>query len=197
MAEDPREELSRCEGFNWDDANAPKIWERHEVSPGETEQVFFNHPLVAVVDSKHSDTESRFLALGQTDSGRRLFVVFTIRGRHIRVISARDMSRRDDGSTNVPNKRKRQVPVHRSEEKEREFWATADSTEYVDWSHAKRVALPHLRPSTKTISLRLPEGLLADLKVLANKQDIPYQSLLKIYLAERIQQEFGKIRQAG
>jgi len=97
----------------------------------------------------------------------------------------------------VPNKRKRQVPGHRSEEKEREFWATADSTEYVDWSHAKRVALPHLRPSTKTISLRLPEGLLADLKVLANKQDIPYQSLLKIYLAERIQQEFGKIRQAG
>ena len=97
----------------------------------------------------------------------------------------------------MPNKRKRQVPVHRSEEKEREFWATADSTEYVDWSHAKRVALPHLRPSTKTISLRLPEGLLADLKVLANKQDIPYQSLLKIYLAERIQQEFWKIRQAG
>jgi len=89
------EELSRCEGFDWDAANAPKIWERHEVSPGEAEQVFFNHPLVAVVDSKHSDTESRFLALGQTDSGRRLFVVFTIRGRHIRVISARDMSRRE------------------------------------------------------------------------------------------------------
>jgi uncharacterized protein len=95
MAKDPLEELSRCEGFDWDVANAPKIWERHEVSPGEAEQVFFNHPLTAVVDSKHSDTEPRFLALGQTDSGRRLFVAFTIRGRNIRVISARDMSRRE------------------------------------------------------------------------------------------------------
>ena len=95
MAHDLWEKLSRCEGFEWDAGNATKIWERHEVTPGEVEQVFFNRPLVAAVDLKHSGAEPRFLALGQSDAGRRLFVVFTIRRRLIRVISARDMSRRE------------------------------------------------------------------------------------------------------
>jgi len=97
----------------------------------------------------------------------------------------------------MPRKAKRAMPRHRSEEKEREFWAEADSTDYVDWRQAQRVAFPKLRPSTRTISLRLPEALLADLKLLANKQDVPYQSLLKIYLAERIRLEFGKLDRAG
>jgi predicted DNA binding CopG/RHH family protein len=67
----------------------------------------------------------------------------------------------------------------------------------VDWRRAKRASFPRLRPSTRTISLRLPEALLADLKILANKQDVPYQSLLKIFLAERIRKEFGKPTKAG
>jgi predicted DNA binding CopG/RHH family protein len=92
---------------------------------------------------------------------------------------------------------KRKVPRYRTEESEREFWATADSTDYVDWRSAKRVGFPNLHPSTRTISLRLPEGLLADLKILANKQDVPYQSLLKIFLAERIRQEFSKLDEVG
>ncbi len=95
------------------------------------------------------------------------------------------------------SKAKKQIPRHRSEESEREFWAGAESSEHVDWRQAKRVAFPHLRPSTRTISLRLPEALLADLKILAHKQDVPYQSLMKIYLAERIRQEFGKLEKAG
>ncbi len=78
------------------------------------------------------------------------------------------------------------IPHFRSEDEEREFWATADSTEYFDWSSARRVAFPNLKPSTETISLRLPQGLLDDLKVLANQRDVPYQSLLKVYLAERV-----------
>ena len=78
------------------------------------------------------------------------------------------------------------IPKFRSEDEEREFWATADSTEYFDWSSAQRVAFPNLKPSTETISLRLPQGLLDDLKVLANQRDVPYQSLLKVYLAERV-----------
>ena len=89
------DDLSRCEGFEWDTGNAPKVWERHRVSPGEAEQVFFNLPLVAVADGRHSGTEPRFLALGQTDAGRRLLVVFTFRGRLVRVISARDMNSRE------------------------------------------------------------------------------------------------------
>ncbi len=78
------------------------------------------------------------------------------------------------------------IPHFRSEDEEREFWATADSTEYFDWAKARRVAFPNLKPSTETISLRLPQGLLDDLKVLANQRDVPYQSLLKVYLAERV-----------
>ena len=84
---------------------------------------------------------------------------------------------------------KKRVPTTKSEDKEREFWATADSTEYVDWSRARRVILPNLKPSLKTISLRLPELMLAELKLLANKRDVPYQSLIKIFLAERLEQE--------
>lgn len=85
--------------------------------------------------------------------------------------------------------KKRQIPKFRSEDQEREFWSKADSADYVDWDDAKRVVLPNLKPSQKTISLRLPEMMLAQLKVLANKRDVPYQSLLKIYLAERIEEE--------
>jgi hypothetical protein len=92
---DPWDELSGCHGFQWDEANATKNWERHRVSQGECEQVFFNHPFVVAVDEKHSQEESRYYGLGQTDGGRGLFVVFTIRGDLIRVISARDMSRRE------------------------------------------------------------------------------------------------------
>lgn len=90
-------------------------------------------------------------------------------------------------------KKKKKVPKHRSEEREREFWASADSTEYVDWKKAQRVAFPELKPSLKTISLRLPEMMLAELKALANKRDVPYQSLLKMFLAERIAAELEAI----
>jgi predicted DNA binding CopG/RHH family protein len=85
------------------------------------------------------------------------------------------------------------VPKHRSEDREREFWAKADSTDYVDWDGARPLVLPDLKPSLKTISLRLPEHLLAELKLLANKRDVPYQSLLKLYLAERVEEELRKL----
>jgi len=84
---------------------------------------------------------------------------------------------------------KKKVRKVRSEESEREFWATAESTDHVDWSKSERVVFPNLKPSLKTISLRLPEHMLADLKRLANKRDVPYQSLLKIFLAERLEKE--------
>ena len=82
--------------------------------------------------------------------------------------------------------KKKRVPKHSSEDRERAFWASADSTDYVAWSKAYRVAFPNLKPSLKTISLRLPEMMLAELKALANKRDVPYQPLLKMFLAERI-----------
>ena len=85
--------------------------------------------------------------------------------------------------------RNKPIPRFDSEDQEREFWAAHDSAEYVDWGTAKRVTLANLKPSTKTISIRLPESLLEELRLLANKRDVPYQSLLKVYLAERIAQE--------
>jgi predicted DNA binding CopG/RHH family protein len=81
------------------------------------------------------------------------------------------------------------IPKFETEDEEREFWATHDSTEYVDWSRARRATFLNLRPSTATISLRLPSGLLEDLKALANERDVPYQSLLKVFLAERVERE--------
>jgi uncharacterized protein len=89
------DKLSECDGFDWDEGNLLKNWERHAVSAFECEQVFFNQPLIAAPDEKHSAKESRFFALGQTDATRLLFIVFTIRGKLIRVISARDMNRRE------------------------------------------------------------------------------------------------------
>jgi predicted DNA binding CopG/RHH family protein len=86
------------------------------------------------------------------------------------------------------------IPRFTNEAEERQFWETHDSADYVDWSTAVPVRFPSLKPSTETISLRLPVGLLADLKALANRQDVPYQSLLKVFLADRVAREW---RSAG
>ena len=84
------------------------------------------------------------------------------------------------------------LPEFQSEDEEREFWAVQDSTEYLDWSGSERAIFPNLKPSTKTISLRLPESMLAELRQLANKRDVPYQSLIKAFLRERIDQEYRR-----
>jgi len=83
----------------------------------------------------------------------------------------------------------KKIPKFKNEDDERTFWATHDSTEYVDWKKAKKVILPNLKPSIKSISLRLPESMIEELKLLANKKDVPYQSLLKMFLAEKIGEE--------
>ncbi len=94
MAE-PGDLLDGCSGFEWDEANAHKNWERHRVSSEEAEDVFFNEPLVVRGDIRHSRREKRYYALGQTGGGRYLFVAFTIRRSLVRVISVRDMNRRE------------------------------------------------------------------------------------------------------
>jgi len=84
---------------------------------------------------------------------------------------------------------KKRIPKFKTEAQEREFWQHHDSTEYIDWSKAKKAYFPNLKPSVKTISLRIPEDLLNDIKILANKKDVPYQSLIKIFLFEKVTQE--------
>ncbi|MFP4548481.1 MAG: BrnA antitoxin family protein [Fidelibacterota bacterium] len=88
----------------------------------------------------------------------------------------------------------KEIPKFKNEEEEREFWASADSTEFIDYSKAEQIRLPKLKPSTKTISLRLPESVLEEIKMIANKKDVPYQSLIKVYLKERIDQELKYVR---
>jgi predicted DNA binding CopG/RHH family protein len=87
----------------------------------------------------------------------------------------------------------KRVPGHRSEDEEREFWSKADSSDHIDWKQAKRVTLSKLKPSLRTISLRLPEMMIEELKLLANKMDVPYQTLIKIYLSERIRKELKSV----
>jgi len=89
----------------------------------------------------------------------------------------------------MPDPKKKPIPEFRSEDEEREFWADHDSTQFIDWQKAERRKFPALRPTLRTISLRLPVAMIEDLKVLANKRDVPYQSLLKVFLAERVDRE--------
>ena len=86
---------------------------------------------------------------------------------------------------------KTKIPKFKSESEERFFWAKRDSADFIDWSKAKRAKFPDLKPSTRTISLRLPQMLIDELKILAHKRDIPYQSLLKSFLTERVREELS------
>ena len=88
-------DLEAISGFDWDEGNRNKNWQKHNVSASECEEVFFNLPMLLEPDPDHSQMEPRYFVLGQTDSGRYLFIAFTMRSDKIRVISARDMSRKE------------------------------------------------------------------------------------------------------
>ena len=85
------------------------------------------------------------------------------------------------------------IPKFKNEAEEREFWANQDSAEYLNWSKGKKAIYPSLKPSLKSISIRLPESMIEQLKVIANKKDVPYQSLVKVYLSEKIHEELEAV----
>ena len=87
------------------------------------------------------------------------------------------------------NAEKMKIPKFKSENEERAFWASRDSMDYIDWAKAEKAIMPNLKPTLKTISIRLPQSMIEELKLLANKRDVPYQSLMKMFLAERLEQE--------
>ena len=89
--------------------------------------------------------------------------------------------------------KKGKLPNFKTEDQEREFWATHDSVDFVDWSKAETGSFPNLHPSVRSISLRLPESLLEKIKLLANKKDVPYQSLMKVFLSERVEKELHSV----
>ena len=177
-------DLDRIAGFEWDDGNGRKSSDKHGVSQAEAESLFFNDPLIVVEDARHSDREQRFNALGKTTSGRLLHITFTLRqnGTLIRVISAEICT----GRKRKLMSKLKPIPAFKSEAEERKFWETHDSADYIDWSKAERVRFPNLKPSTTAISIRLPLGLLEQIKIAANKRDVPYQSLIKMWLAEKV-----------
>lgn len=97
----------------------------------------------------------------------------------------------NDKKENSTMKKPKKIPKFQSEDEEREFWSKNDSTQYLDWKKAEQVSFPNLKATSRTISIRLPETLIAELKVLANKEDVPYQSMLKILLAEKARERFA------
>ncbi len=90
-------------------------------------------------------------------------------------------------------RQRKRIPKFENEDQEREFWSEHDSTEFIDWSQAETAVFPRLKPTTRTISLRLPEYMLEQLRTIAHKRDVPYQSLIKIFLKERIDKELHSI----
>jgi predicted DNA binding CopG/RHH family protein len=89
-------------------------------------------------------------------------------------------------------KSKKQIPAFANEDDERKFWSKNDTTDFFDWQKSVQIAMPELKPTTESISLRLPVSMLEELKALANKRDVPYQSLMKVYLSQQITRERGK-----
>ena len=87
-------------------------------------------------------------------------------------------------------KKLKEIPKHKTEDEEREFWAENDSTGFVDWENSESVIMPNLKPTTRTISLRISASMLDKIRLVANKRDVPYQSLIKSFLQERIDEEF-------
>lgn len=90
-------------------------------------------------------------------------------------------------------KKLKEIPIHRNEDTEREFWAENDSSDFVDWETAESVVLPKLKPTTRTISIRISESMLDKIRLVANKRDVPYQSLIKSFLQERIEEELKTV----
>src|SRR3989344_3290002 len=156
-------------GFQWNRGNSGKNWLKHSVSDQECEEVFFDPKKKILLDNKHSESEPRYILLGATIRTRVLVIIFTKRKSLIRVISARDIKKK-----NKPFK---------NEDQEREFWANFDLSQNFKPEDFKKVSFSNLKPSTRSISIRIPEHLLVRLKEKANKLNIPYQSLLKEYIA--------------
>ena len=167
--------LQACEGFHWDDANRRKNEEKHAVACGEAEEIFFRRPLCLLEDPAHSASEERVHAFGTTCAGRPLALTFTIRGKKIRIISARDQNRENSKTMDSKDKPK---------------WVArerANSNRHLDLKAARPAPdMPRLKPSTATMNLRVPEALLFALKREANRRDVPYQSLVKILLDEKL-----------
>lgn len=168
--------------FVWDRGNQGKSWKKHQVSDIEAEEVFFDEDKKISRDELHSEQENRFIILGKIKTGRLFFVVFTIRDKKIRIISARDLIGRGVSCM----KKKFKIPKFKNEDEERDFWAGIDLSEYFESSDFESVSFPNLKPTSRSISIRIPEYILNRIKEKANEINVPYQSLIKGYLKKAV-----------
>lgn len=166
--------------FDWDGGNKNKNWGRHHVSDKECEEIFFDSHKKILKDALHSANEDRYILLGQTKSKKLLFLVFTVRKNKIRIISARALIKKK----NIYMKKKLKIPKFKNEDQERDFWSKVKLEDHFRPDDFESVSFGDLKPSSRSISIRLPEYLLARLKEKANALNVPYQSLIKQYIAK-------------
>ena len=154
------------------------------MTPNEAEEVFSDEDNVLDEDIEHSIVEDRFLIIGKTDKGRLLYQIFTRRGDKIRVISSRDINKKE---VHLYEK-KLVVPKFKDEKEESRFWANLDLSEYFEPSDFKwGVVFPSLKRTKRLISIRLPEQLLVKVKDKANKLHTPYQNLIQQYIQQGVE----------
>jgi len=166
--------------FEWNKGNIDKNFIKHSVSNTECEEIFFDKNKIILKDLLHSGKELRFVILGKTKKGRLLFSIFTLRKNKIRIISSRDINKKKLNYM----KKELKLKKFKSEDEERNFWSKIDLSEYFEIQDFEKVSFPNLKPTTRSISLRLPEYIIVQAKEKANQMNVPYQSLIKKYIAE-------------
>ena len=169
--------------FEWDKGNSGKNL-KHKVENNEAEEAFFDKNVKTFPDPTHSKFEDRFILLGKTKKKRLLYIVFTRRKKRIRIISARDIKGRC-----FYMKKRLNVPKFKNEDQERDFWSNISLADYFEPSDFKSASFPNLKPTSQPISIRIPQYIVARVKQKANEIGIPYQALIKQYIAEGV---FGK-----
>ncbi|MBK6877270.1 MAG: BrnT family toxin [Ignavibacteria bacterium] len=182
--------LDEIEGFDWDGGNSGKNYLKHGITDKEAEDLFKNYPLIS--EGSAYGNEERYQLFAALDN-EPMTVIFTIRNKKIRIISARKMSKKKGAFImRGPKKKTKTIPKFSSENKERDFWQKADTSQYFDWNSAKQAVFPSLKYSTESISIRLPSTVLDKIKAMANSRDVPYQSFIKMILADRVEEEKKK-----
>lgn len=167
--------------FQWDMGNSGKPT-KHGLSLSETEEAFFDYNKVLFADWRHSKTEHRLTLLGKTKKGKLLNITYTLRKDKIRVITARNINKREV----ILMKKQLNIPKFNDEDEEAEFWSNLDLSKYLEPKDFERVSFPNLKPTSSSISIRIPEYLLNRVKEKANEINIPYQSLIKEYIKKGV-----------
>lgn len=168
--------------FQWDEGNSHNNKDKHRVEKTEAEDVFSDKNKIIFSDTFHSDTEKRYIVLGKTSKRRLLYIIFTLRNGNIRIISARDINKKEV----YLYKKKLVLPKFKNEDEEREFWLKLDLSEYFEPDDFVPVSFPNLKPTSRPISIKIPEYLLNHVKEKAHSMNIPYQALIKKYIHDGV-----------